>query len=78
MARSLYALITFWYAPARAAALPQELPSLVPAAPPNETTTSPPALRIALTRLTIAEPVSEPEPSQAGLQPPLARMNASV
>ncbi len=37
----------------------------------KETTTSPPALRIALIRLTIAEPVSEPDPSQAGVQPPL-------
>ena len=70
--------MTFWYAPASAAALPHELPSLVPAAPPKDTTTSPPALRIALTRLTIPDPFSAPEPSQAGLQPPLARMKASV
>src|SRR5256885_15505728 len=70
--------MTFWYAPASAVASLQTLPSFLPAAPPKDTTTSPPALRIALIRLTMAEPCRLPEPSQAGLQPPSERMKARV
>src|SRR2546423_2385556 len=70
--------MTFWYAPASAVASLQTLASFLPAAPPKDTTTSPPALRIALIRLTMAEPCRLPEPSQAGLQPPSERMKARV
>src|ERR671917_196363 len=70
--------ITFWYAPASASAVAQFGPSLLPLQPPIDGTTSPPAARIAAMVLACAPPVSPLDPSQAGLQPPLASTNAMV
>src|SRR5438105_4594075 len=75
-----YLSITFWYAPAVAFGSPQVWPSLVPAYPPVETETSPPAARIDLmTAATFVSDETGPVPSQVGVQPPLvgARMNAN-
>src|SRR2546430_1699926 len=78
IALNLNALITVWYAPASAAALPQNSPSLLPAQPPIDGSTSPPAERIAEMVLPSTPPVSGRWPSQAGAQLPLERMNAIV
>src|ERR1041385_4859010 len=78
MAFSAYALITFWYAAASAAALPQVCPSHGPAAPPNETATLPPAPRMLLMVVWSLPPVSGRLPSHSGSQAPLDRMNAIV
>src|ERR1700730_1682871 len=75
---SPYALITFWYAPVSAPTLVQDRSSLVPEAPPKETITSPPAVRIVLMVFWSWPPVNGRLPSQAGLQVPLVSMNAIV
>src|SRR5215207_806640 len=74
----LYALITCWYAPARACALVQFGPSLLPLQPPNEICTSPPADRIALITFWSTPPSSGRLLSHAGEQPPPESMNAMV
>lgn len=58
IARSPYAPITCWYAPASAAAVPQARSSFVPEAPPKDGTTSPPAARIVFTVAWSTPPVS--------------------
>src|SRR5438445_181608 len=78
IALSEYALMTFWYAPASALALEQNSPSLLPDQPPTDTVTSPPFARIRLIWVWSLPPVSGRLPSQAGLQVPSDRMNASV
>src|SRR2546430_6813315 len=78
IALRLYALMTFWYAPASADADEQCSPSLLPLKPPIDTMTSPPAPRIALIFDWSSPPVSGPLPSHIGVQPPSDRMNGSV
>src|SRR5690242_5315774 len=73
-----YALITAWYAPASAPALPQDCSSQLPDAPPEDTTTSPPAARMLLMVVWSTPPVSGRLPSHCGLQVPLDSMNAIV
>src|SRR6266540_104858 len=70
--------MTFWYAPASAAAVEHFSPSLVPAHPPKDTTTSPPLARILLMLAWSTPPVRPRRPSHFGLHPPSERMNASV
>src|SRR5215475_5322800 len=70
--------MTFWYAPARAEADEQCSPSLLPLYPPKDTTTSPPAPRIALICVWSLPPVSARSPSHFGLQVPSDSMNARV
>jgi hypothetical protein len=60
--------MTRWYALASSPAVLQFSPSLLPDQPPNETTTSPPAARMALMVDWSVPPVSARAPSQAGLQ----------
>src|SRR4051812_10586473 len=78
IAFSLYAVMTFWYAPASADADEHFSPSLLPLQPPKDTTTSPPAARMALIFDWSSPPASGREPSHSGLQPPSESMNASV
>ena len=59
--------MTFWYAPASAEADEQCSPSLLPLYPPKDTTTSPPAPRIALICVWSSPPVSARSPSHFGL-----------
>src|SRR5215475_14180995 len=70
--------MTFWYAPASAEADEQCSPSLLPLYPPKDTTTSPPAERIALICVWSLPPVSARSPSHFGLQVPSESMNARV
>ncbi len=65
-------------APAKAAAVEQFGPSLLPDQPPKEIWTWPPAALMALMVDWSVPPVSGREPSQRGTQPPPDRMNAMV
>src|SRR4051812_17363972 len=70
--------MTVWYAPASALASRQLGPSLLPSQPPNETSTSPPAARIASIVCSSTPPLSGRWLSHIGLQPPPESMNAMV
>src|SRR5688500_10477129 len=72
------ALMTCCTAAANAAGVAQLGPSLLPDQPPKEICTLPPAALIWLIACASAPPVNGRLPSQAGVQPPLDRMNAIV
>src|SRR5690606_20303264 len=72
------ALMTCCTALAKACGVAQFGPSLLPCQPPKEIWTLPPFDLIVLMACWSGPPVSGRWPSQAGLQPPLDRMNAMV
>src|SRR6185312_3741140 len=75
---SEYWVMTFWYWACRALALEQVVASSEPAAPPKETTTSPPLARICWTSDRYRFDDSGMVPAQEAVQPPLSMMKASV
>ena len=75
---SEYCLITDWYAAASALAEPQLCASSVPASPPKETRTSPPAARRLAMSPEMEESVIAVTPPHFGVQPPPAVMNARL